>query len=99
MDSTHPYYVRLKNIEKQVQSGAELTSRLIGYARMGKYEVKTVDLNHLVREASDTFGRTKKEITIHRELDKDLCAIEADVAQMQQVLLTHFCLKESNMHY
>ena len=90
MDSTHPYYVRLKNIEKQVQSGAELTSRLIGYARMGKYEVKTVDLNHLVREASDTFGRTKKEITIHLELDKDLYAIEADVAQVQQVLLNLF---------
>ena len=90
MDSTHPYYVRLKNIEKQVQSGAELTSRLIGYARMGKYEVKTVDLNHLVREASDTFGRTKKEITIHLELDKDLYAIEADVAQVQQVLFNLF---------
>ena len=90
MDSTHPYYEKLKKIEKQVQSGAELTSRLIGYARMGKYEVKTVDLNHLVREASDTFGRTKKEITIHRELDNNLCAIEADVAQVQQVLFNLF---------
>jgi PAS domain S-box-containing protein len=85
--SDQPNYERLKNIEKQVQSGARLTSHLLGYARKGKYEVKLLDLNHLVYETSDTFGRTKKEIAIHRELAKDLFAIEADPVQIEQVLL------------
>ena len=90
MDSTHPYHDRLKNIENQVQSGARLTSHLLGYARKGRYEVKRLDLNQLVEETSDTFGRTRKEITIHRELAEDLFAIEADQTQIEQVLLNLF---------
>jgi CheY-like chemotaxis protein len=39
-----------------------------------------------VNEISDTFGRTKKDITIRRELAGDLFAIEADPGQMEQVL-------------
>jgi two-component system cell cycle sensor histidine kinase/response regulator CckA len=86
MDTTHPHYERLKSIGKQVQRGARLTSRLLGYARKGKYEVKPVDLNHLVRETSDTFGRTRKDISIHRQLAEELFAVEADSGQIEQVL-------------
>ncbi|MES0363865.1 MAG: PAS domain S-box protein, partial [Desulfobacteria bacterium] len=39
MDPSYPDYGRLENIEKQIHSGARLTSRLLGYARKGKYEV------------------------------------------------------------
>jgi two-component system cell cycle sensor histidine kinase/response regulator CckA len=90
IDATHPHYERLKSIEKQVQSGAKLTSHLLGYARKGRYEVKPLDLNHLLEEISITFGRTRKEITIHRELAEDLFAIEADQGQIEQVLLNLF---------
>ena len=41
-------------------------------------------------ETSDTFGRTRKEITIHRELGDDLFAIEADQGQIEQVFLNLF---------
>jgi sensor domain CHASE-containing protein/nitrogen-specific signal transduction histidine kinase/CheY-like chemotaxis protein len=90
IDSTHPYYERLKKIEKQVQSGARLTSHLLGYARKGKYQVKSINLNQLVQETCETFGRTKKEITIHRELAADLLPIDADEGQIHQVLLNLF---------
>ncbi len=90
IDSSHPHYERLKNIEKQIQSGAKLTSLLLGYARKGKYDVATLNLNQLVEETSDTFGRTRKEITIHRELAEDLFAIEADHRQIEQVFLNLF---------
>jgi len=86
----HPYYERLKSIEKQVKSGAGLTSQLLGYARKGRYEVKSVDLNALLQETSEAFGRTKKEITIHRDLAGDLFAIEADQGQIEQVLWNLF---------
>jgi two-component system cell cycle sensor histidine kinase/response regulator CckA len=90
MDSTHPHYRRLKSIEKQVERGARLTSYLLGYARKGRYEVKPLELNELLEETSNTFGRTRKEITIHRELARDLFAIEADQGQIEQVLLNLF---------
>jgi CheY-like chemotaxis protein len=87
IDSTHPYHKRLKTIEKQIRSGARLTSHLLGYARKGKYEIKPVDLNQLVKDASDTLGRTRKGVKIRQELAECLFAIEADQGQIEQVLL------------
>jgi CheY-like chemotaxis protein len=63
---------------------------LLGYARKGKYEVKAVDLNGLVQEATETFGRTRKEVSIHWQLAQDLHGIEADYGQIEQVLLNLF---------
>jgi len=85
-------------IEKQVQSGVKLTQQLLGYARKGRYEVKPIDLNQLVEETSETFSRTNKEITIHQELAKDLFAIEADLGQIEQVLLNLYVNAADAMH-
>jgi len=86
-DFGHPNYKKLKTIEQHVQSGAELTSQLLGFARGGKYEVKPTDLNSLVRKTSEMFGRTKKEVTIHEKYQKDIWTVDADQGQMEQVLL------------
>ena len=89
-DPTHPHYERLQVIIKHVRSGAKLTAQLLGYARKGRYHVKSIDLNQLVKEISDTFGRTHKEITMYQELAEDLFGIEADASQFEQVLLNLF---------
>jgi two-component system, cell cycle sensor histidine kinase and response regulator CckA len=83
----HPNHKRLRNIEKQAKSGSRLTSQLLGYAREGSYDVKPINLNQLVKETSDTFGMTKKEITVHQELSEKLNGIKADQGQIEQVLL------------
>jgi PAS domain S-box-containing protein len=85
-EKTHPFYEKLKIIEKQVESGAQLTKQLLGFARGGKYEVKPVNVNDLIIKTADIFGRTKKEITIHKKLEEDLHTIEADTGQIEQVL-------------
>jgi PAS domain S-box-containing protein len=90
MDDSHPYYERLKNTEKQIRSGARLTSHLLGYARKGKYEVKPLNLNHVLEETSETFGRTRREISIRRKFAEDLHTIEADLGQIEQVLWNLF---------
>ena len=87
MDSTHPHYEQLKKIEKQVKSATRLTSQLLGYARKGKYRVKSINLNQAVSETSNTFSRIRKDITIYRELAENLFSIEADQGQIEQVLL------------
>ena len=83
---THPHYDRLKSIEKLVESGSKLTKQLLGYARKGSYEVKPISLNRVVKETSDTFGATKKEIRVHQELAEDLWGVRADQGQIEQVL-------------
>jgi two-component system, cell cycle sensor histidine kinase and response regulator CckA len=90
MDERHPYHVRLKNIEKLVQSGAKLTYQLLGYARAGNYEIRPISLNQVVMETSDTFAMAKKEIRMHFDLHDDECGIIADHGQIEQVLLNLF---------
>jgi len=86
-DSDHPHRERLKNIEKYVQRGADLTKQLLGFARGGKYEVRLTDLNELMMMSSKMFGRTKKEITIQSKYQEGLWTVEVDQGQIEQVLL------------
>ena len=90
VDPSHPHHEMLMSIVKQVQSGSKLTNQLLGYARKGRYEVTSIQLNQLVEETSKAFGRTRKEITIHRELANDLFPIEGDLGQIEQVLMNLF---------
>lgn len=83
----NPHYEKLINIEKLIQSGSKLTKQILGYARKGKYEVKAVSLNQIAKESCETFGRTRKNIKIHREFAQDLLAIKADESQIEQVLM------------
>jgi two-component system cell cycle sensor histidine kinase/response regulator CckA len=87
LDPQNANYEHLKTIEALVMSGADLTKQLLGFARGGKYEVKTVDLNLLIQKTSETIGRTKKEIKILLNFQDDLWPVDVDHGQIEQVLL------------
>jgi two-component system cell cycle sensor histidine kinase/response regulator CckA len=86
VDPSHTHYARLKNIETLVDSGSKLTNQLLGYARKGRYEVKPISLNRVVRETSETLAMTKKDIIVHREFAEDLHGVHADQGQIEQIL-------------
>ncbi len=90
LDPDHNYYNKLKNIEKQVKSGAELSAQLLGFARGGKYDVKLTDINKLLKKSAEMFGRTKKEIIIREKYASDLWTVEVDQGQIEQVFLNLF---------
>ncbi|MBW2673964.1 MAG: PAS domain S-box protein [Deltaproteobacteria bacterium] len=83
----HTSYKYLKNIKQAAQSGAKLTGQILGYARGGKYEVKPLNLNALVKETCEVFGMTHKDIIVHQNLAEDLAETKADRSQIEQVLL------------
>jgi len=87
IDSSHPHYNRLKNIEQCIKSGSELTKQLLGFARSGKYEIKPTDINVLITSTSDMFSNTKKEIKIYRKYQDDIWPVDVDRGQIEQVLL------------
>jgi two-component system cell cycle sensor histidine kinase/response regulator CckA len=89
-DESHPQYTALMSIEDRIQNGSKLTGQLLGYARKGKYELKPVNPNHIIQETSETFGRMRKDISIHRNFSSDLYEIRADSGQMEQVFLNLF---------
>ncbi|RMH76253.1 MAG: response regulator, partial [Calditrichaeota bacterium] len=85
-EETHYKYVDI--IEKSATRAAELTSQLLGFARGGKYEVRPVNLNSVVKETLSIVVRTfDKAIEIKTNLDENLPTVEADPSQMQQVVL------------
>jgi two-component system cell cycle sensor histidine kinase/response regulator CckA len=90
LDRTHPHHEYLTNIEKQIRSGTRLTSQLLGYARKGRYDIRPINLNLLVEELAQTFGRTRKDITICYRFETGLHAVKADKGQIEQVLLNLF---------
>jgi two-component system, cell cycle sensor histidine kinase and response regulator CckA len=86
-DPSHPHYEKLTRIENQVQSGADLTKQLLGFARGGSYVVKPASMNELIEKTSTMFGRTTKEITIHCKYEKNIWVVEVDHGQIEQVFL------------
>ena len=86
-DSRHPHMEHLSEIENYVKSAAELSKQLLGLARGGKYEVKPTDLNELIEKNAHMFGRTKKEIRIHKKFQDDLRLVEVDQGQLDQVFI------------
>ncbi|MGA7144134.1 MAG: PAS domain S-box protein [Desulfobacterales bacterium] len=86
-DAAHPDYEQLRNIEKYILQGADLTKQLLGFARGGKYEVELMDLNDLIERENRMFTRTKKEIVIHEQYEKDLWPVKVSKGQIEQVLL------------
>jgi two-component system cell cycle sensor histidine kinase/response regulator CckA len=87
---THPHYEIIKRIEKIVKSASRLTCQLLGYARKGKYDPQIMNLNKVLVDSLEMFGRTKKNITIERELEEDLYTVEIDRGQIEQVLINLF---------
>ncbi len=87
VDSSDSHFSRLKSMEECIQSAATLTSQLLGFARGGKYDVKAIDVNSVLKKTSHMFGRTKKEIVIREKYGKNIHLVDADQGQIEQVLL------------
>ncbi len=89
-DKSHPFVDRLKNVEEYVRQGSELTKQFLGFARGGKYEVRPTQLGEFIQRGAEMFGRTKKEIRIHQNIQEGLWIVEVDRNQMEQVMLNLF---------
>jgi two-component system cell cycle sensor histidine kinase/response regulator CckA len=81
---------KLKSIEDCVESGSRLTRQLLGFARGGKYVVKPMDMNKILRSSAEMFGRTRKAISIHGNYEPELWTVVADGNQIEQVLVNLF---------
>ncbi|MDI9569116.1 MAG: PAS domain S-box protein [Pseudomonadota bacterium] len=86
-ERTHGNYERLKRIGEIVDSGANLTSQLLGFSRERQREVRPSNMNELIERTLMMFGRTRKEISIWRHCAEDLWAVEIDRGQMEQVIM------------
>jgi two-component system, cell cycle sensor histidine kinase and response regulator CckA len=89
-DPAAPHMEHLQSVFDYVRSASRLTSQLLGFARAGKYDPKATNLNALIDKTADMFGRTRKELRIHQQLDESLMSAVVDRSQIEQVLLNLF---------
>ena len=87
-DPASPARSRLTDIEVAAQRAAELTRQMLAYAGRGRFMVQRLDLSMLVREIV-TLLRTvvSRTAEIDIRLANDLPAVEADAAQLRQVVM------------
>lgn len=89
-DQESDAYKRLSTIEDYVFSGAEMTKQLLDFAQKTSQETCFINLNYLLKDAAQMFGRTKKDIIIEQYLEKKLWGTVVDEGQVKQVLLNLF---------
>jgi PAS domain S-box-containing protein len=74
--------------ERAGNRAADLVRQLLNYAGKGRREIKQVDICQVTRDALAIVQATvPRKITIRRDIPKDCPTIEADVGQLQQLIL------------
>lgn len=78
----------ISEILRAAERSAELTRKLLGFARKGKYLVAAVGLNPIVDEVVELLAHSfDKKIDFAFRLDPDLHNVDADPGQMHQVVM------------
>jgi PAS domain S-box-containing protein len=83
-----PVAARLRATEGAALKAAELTRQLLAYSGKGRFVVRAHDLNLVVQEVTDLVKVSiAKKASLHFSLGEGLPLVEADEAQLQQVIL------------
>src|SRR5205807_2419860 len=84
----HPMRFRLRQIVDAAERAGFLTRQMLAYAGKGQFVTAAIDLSDLVREISGLMRVSiNKAVDLKLELAPHLPTIEADPAQIQQVVM------------
>jgi len=92
MDRSHPFAETIHKIQASAERAADLTAKLLGFARGGKFHVQPVSLNQVAEHVLSVFLiACDPSIRVESHLDPDLLSVEGDEGQLDQTLL-NLCL-------
>jgi len=78
----------ISNIESTSERAASLCKQMLAYSGKGKFIVKPVQLGELVEDMSQLLMVSiAKNIVMRFDLNKQIPAVDADVTQMQQIIM------------
>jgi PAS domain S-box len=84
-DAAHAH---IDEVLKAADRAAELANSLLAFSRKQKMELRTVDLNQVVRDAQKMLKRLiRDDIELRTELAPGRLCVLADVGQLEQVLM------------
>jgi len=92
MPKDHPYYNDIRSIAETAKRAADLTNRLLGFARGGKYQVTSIYVNKVIEDIVAILLRMVDGlITIETSLEPNIWPLKGDFQQIYQALL-NICL-------
>jgi PAS domain S-box-containing protein len=88
LSDTHPALSSIREIEKGAKRAADLTRQMLAYSGKGRFVIKSMDVSSLMEDMAHLLRTSiPRKITLNLDLDKDLAFIEADINQMQQIVM------------
>ncbi len=83
-----PARPHLESLEQIIHRAADLTRQMLAYSGKGRFVVRAYDLNHVVQEVTHLLEVSiPKKIALRFDLAPSLPTVEADAAQIQQVIM------------
>ena len=83
-----PAVPHLESLERIIHRAADLTRQMLAYSGKGRFVVRAYDMNHVVQEVTHLLEVSiSKKIALRFDLATGLPAVEADAAQIQQVIM------------
>lgn len=88
LDDSSPARDFISRIEFSAHRASDLCKQMLAYSGKGKFAIKPINLSKLVEEMARLMEVSiEKDVGIRYHLTDDLPAVEADAAQLQQVIL------------
>jgi PAS domain S-box-containing protein len=88
LPSESPLRDNLREIDKATRRAAELCRQMLAYSGRGKFIVEPINLSHLAQELANLLQISiSKKVTLLCHFATELPAIEADAAQVRQVVM------------
>jgi len=90
INTDQPQYKYITEIENSITSAGDFTKQLLSFSRKEKYNLKSTCLNDIIETSSIMFIRARKEIKLHKKLQKDIWDVKIDKNQIEQVLVNFY---------
>jgi CheY-like chemotaxis protein len=88
VEDSNPAKPILQDAIEASERAAHLTQQMLAYAGKGRFVIEAIDISALVRAISSLVRSSiPKHVTLRLDLDPTLPFVEADVAQMQQLIM------------
>ncbi|MFV2081674.1 MAG: PAS domain S-box protein, partial [bacterium] len=88
LDGDSPLWKNTDRIEKAAQRAADLTNQMLAYSGRGKFVIEKTDLSTIVKEMTELLSAgIPKDISIEYNFSEESSSIEADTAQIQQLVM------------
>ncbi|MEM7113258.1 MAG: CHASE domain-containing protein [Chloroflexota bacterium] len=88
LSPTNPAYDHIAQAVKAAERAADLTQQMLAYSGRGHFRMQPMNLNLLIEENLHLFtSAISKNITLEQRLAYALPRVDADLGQMQQVIM------------